>query len=100
MKYLLVLQLPEVMLSYEDILELENKLISELKGLALVDGHDFGVGEINFFIMTNEAQTIFEKIKPLFMGESMKQLKAAFREVDGEDYQIIYPPNLKTFSVS
>lgn len=88
------------MFTYDEMIELENILIGELKGLATVDGHDIGVGEINYFILTDEVNVVFDKIKLLLKDEVKKLLKAAYRKVHGDKYHIIYPPDLDTFSIT
>ena len=47
-EYQLVLQWPAVSLrDYDELIELESRIISEIGTLAEVDGHDMGVGEMN-----------------------------------------------------
>jgi hypothetical protein len=100
MKYMLVLQFPEETFTYDELVELENKFISELKDLAIIDGHDIGAGEANIFILTNDTKDIFKKIKLLLERKALDVLKAAYREIKKEKYEIIYPTNLKKFTVS
>ena len=65
-EYQLVLQWPAVSLrDYDELIELESRIISEIGTLAEVDGHDMGVGEMNIFIHTDHPKLAFEKIKSL-----------------------------------
>jgi len=54
MKCQLVLQFTAASMEDFDRLVLEDSLIQELEGLATVDGHDFGMGEFNIFILTDD----------------------------------------------
>ena len=100
MKYILVLQLPEDTFTYDELIEQENIFISGLKGFATIDGHDVGVGEINYFVHTDNVKVAFEKIQPLLKDKAKSVLKAAYRTIKGEKYHIIYPPNLTSFCIS
>jgi hypothetical protein len=99
-KYQLVMQVPEASLGYDDLVQLEDLLINELDDEADVDGHDVGCGEINFFILTNEPTSCFEKAKGLLSGKIMAEMRAAYREVGGEDYVVLWPPSLREFRVA
>jgi len=62
----LVLQLPaNSVKDYDTFIELENNIAAGLKNLGEVDGHDFGVGEMNIFVRTDCPKLAFEKIKSL-----------------------------------
>ena len=100
MKYMLILQFPESAFLYDEIEVFEDSLIDELSGVGEVDGHDIGVGELNFFILTNDAKLAFKKIENLLKGEVKTNLRAAYRDVDGDEYVSIYPPGFKGFSIS
>ena len=39
---------------FDQLVILEDKLIEELGSVATVDGHDFGSGEFNIFVLTDE----------------------------------------------
>ena len=55
MRYQLVLQFePNTMDDFDQLVILEGKLIEELGSVATVDGHDFGSGEFNIFVLTDE----------------------------------------------
>ncbi|HEY6872266.1 MAG TPA: hypothetical protein VI298_05995 [Geobacteraceae bacterium] len=100
MKYQLIIQFPETVLSYDDLIELEDLIIAALnENLADVDGHDMGAGEANIFILTNEPVKVFEEVKKLLSMQLVREVKAAYREIAGEEYFIIWPDSLKYFRV-
>jgi hypothetical protein len=60
MEYLLVLQFPASSIKdYDVMVEFENAIIRTLDGFGKVDGHDFGLGEMNIFILTDEPKLAF-----------------------------------------
>jgi hypothetical protein len=93
MKYQLVLQFPgDSPDSYDELIGLENILIKELSDTADVDGHDFGSGEMNIFIYTDEPKPTFEKIKQILANQkSFLGLMAAYRQMTEENYTVIWP---------
>jgi hypothetical protein len=93
MKYLLVLQFPaDSIADYDELIEIEDLLISELAGSAKVDGHDSGSGEMNIFILTGDPSETFEAIKPhLAKRKSFKNLVAAYRETKDEEFTTLWP---------
>jgi hypothetical protein len=66
----------------------------------MVDGHDMGSGEINIFIFTNTPGETFRRIRPL-LGEHgpRAEYRAAYREVRGDSYTILWPEDLTEFEV-
>jgi hypothetical protein len=98
MKYQLALQFPaEAITDYDDLIALEDVLMEELGGLADVDEHDCGSGEMNIFIFADEPKIVFEKIKPVLATRKIfAEVVAAYRETDGEDYTILWPPGYNT----
>jgi hypothetical protein len=93
MKYQLALQFPASALTdYDELIIIEEALITELGDAADVDGHDCGSGEMNIFIFTNEPEKVLEKIKPvLAKREKLEKLVAAYRETNGEGYTTLWP---------
>jgi len=102
MQYQLVLQWPASALrGYDEVLQVEDALIEGLGELALVDGHDSGSGEINIFMLTDEPTKTFALAKPVL--ERLKVvigLRAAFRDLSSDDYVVIWPSGLSSFSVA
>lgn len=97
MKYQLVIQFPEELFKeMDEIAELEDRLDDSLID-AEVDGHDFGSGECNFFIHTNNHVNTFETIKHILKERNFnfEYVKIAFRELGSDQYIAIWPVNLK-----
>ena len=99
MKHQLVLQFPETIMSYEEMVELEESLIPALRDKASVDGHDVGAGEVNLFVLTDDPKGVFKTIMGLLDKEMENNLKAAYRETGSERYVILWPKNLKQFKI-
>src|ERR1700722_3122096 len=69
MKYQVVVQWPaNSMDNYDQTVEIENLLIQRLSPRNKIDGHDFGSGEANIFVHTDEPQKAFEEIKGILTG--------------------------------
>lgn len=78
----------------------EQTLLGGLGRSAVVDGHDFGSGEFNVFILTDDPTGAFERIRKVSTDEcGQEQMRVAYREVGGETYSILWPPDLKKFLV-
>src|SRR4029077_19747272 len=101
MKYQLVLQWPfSSNADYDRLISLEEKIQDGLGELGIVDGHDYGSGEMNIFIHTNEPEVVFAKVKSMLdLGNEADKLKAGYRDFDEEYYVAIYPQGLGHFSV-
>jgi hypothetical protein len=55
MRYQLVLQFAaDSLVDFDRLVALEDRLIEELGQLAMVDGHDFGLGQFNIFVLTDD----------------------------------------------
>jgi len=95
MKYQLVLQLPAQSVDdFDSLIAIEDQLIDKLGKEHDVDGHDFGSGTMNIFIITNQPIKAFEISKPVFQRKRLLgQLKAAYRKQNGEDYTVLWPVN-------
>ena len=101
MKYLLVLQFPETeKLGFDQLVRLEDLLYENLT-TAEVDGHDIGSGQMNIFLFTNDPNSTFKDIKNLLMteGEIFQYMKAAYRDVEQEEYILLWPKDLDEFNI-
>jgi hypothetical protein len=101
-KYQLVLQFEAQSLEdYDRLVAFENQLIDQLDTLANVDGHDFGQGEFNIFILTDDPQVTFEKASQFLKTQNVpNSMRSAYREMAGDDYVVLWPQNLTEFSVT
>jgi len=71
-----------------------------LEGIGVVDGHDFGWGTFNIFVLTNEPTAAFTQAYQLILDEGISnELRSAYREESGQDYVILWPSGLTEFSV-
>ena len=102
MRYQLILQLPgSSKKDYDEMLEFEEELIEILGDVGSVDGHDAGSGEMNIFVHTNDPSGAFERVKRSQRGQNcIRRLRVAFREIGRDEYTILYPKELSTFSVT
>ena len=101
MRYQLVLQFAaESSADYDRLVALEDRLIEELGEAATVDGHDFGLGKFNIFIFADDPSTIFEKAHGIVVAEGVANvLHSAYREMDGENFTVLWPSSLTGFNV-
>ncbi|MFA5375780.1 MAG: ABC transporter [Dehalococcoidia bacterium] len=93
MEYQLVIQFPaEKIEDFESLVKFEDSLIKIIGTSAEVDGHDFGSGEANIFIITPNPASTFALIKKKLASNGMlKQCLVAHRELQGEKYSVIWP---------
>jgi hypothetical protein len=64
MKYQLVLQFQaESVQEFDELAVLEDLLVENLPSHSVVDGHDFGSGELNIFILTDQPKESFQPLK-------------------------------------
>jgi hypothetical protein len=96
------LQLPAFSINdYDTMIELEDRIINGLGDLGHVNGHDAGSGEMNIFVSTDHPALAFDRIKLLLgTGDFMPQLKAAYREVGREEFNVLHPADLNHFSIA
>ena len=80
---------------FDRLVALEDTLIGELDDLATVDGHDFGLGEFNIFILTDDPAESFDKAHRVLADQGVPNaMHSAYRQLDGEDYVILWPSSL------
>jgi hypothetical protein len=98
MKYQLVLQFRgDTLADYDAMVALEDRLIEDLGHPAKVDGHDCGSGETNIFIFTSDPSATFWRIQHTLQREGRLQaVTAAYREVTGNRYTVLWPEELKS----
>jgi hypothetical protein len=101
MKYQLVVQFQASSLDeFDRLITLEETLRGALEGFAEIDGHDFGSGQFNIFVHTDEPKGTFEKIREaVIKPQPEHQMRAAYRDFDEEEYTILWPPNLSEFKI-
>lgn len=102
MRYQLVLQFPaDSLANFDELVDLEATLEEGLSGIAKADGHDFGAGEFNIFILTDDPVGAFRLVEAIIgVRRPIQELKAAYRELEQEKFTILSPPDLERFEVS
>jgi hypothetical protein len=96
--YQLVLQWPSAAVSLDHLIEIEDAVIDGLGDD--VDGHDYGSGTANIFILTEDPRRDFRGAKDILERQSALQgLRAAFRRLDQDDFVVLWPPDLIEFKV-
>jgi hypothetical protein len=81
------------------MIEIENTIGNGLGKGAFLDGHDFGSGAGNIFIYVNDPAPILERTMQLWDDRARANLRAAYREIKGEKYTILWPHTLKEFEL-
>jgi hypothetical protein len=102
MRYQLVVQVkPATSEDFGRLVNWEDALAEHLASSADVDGHDLGAGEFNIFIFSENPSATFRTIQAV-PQTSLLQLSivAAYRPIDGEEYVVLWPPDLKGFSIA
>lgn len=85
---------------FDFLVEIEDLLIESLSNLHEVDGHDIGSGEGNVFILTNNPLMAFDEVKMALKDSPLwSDLKVAYRGLQENEYRILYPEGLTTFSI-
>lgn len=102
MKFQLVLQFAAAEKSvFDELVALEEVLVEELPPTCEVDGHDFGSGEFNIFILTDKPKETFDAALTVVNKSAFwDELKAAYREQGKDDYVILWPAHLERFRVA
>lgn len=100
-RYILVLQWPgESEADFEALMSMEVEVDAALGRYAVVDGHDFGSGEMNIFVETDRpVEALAAAANALCTGPRWGDLRAAYREAQGGTYEILWPQSLRKFSV-
>jgi hypothetical protein len=102
MRFQLVLQFSaEEMRGFDELVALEDDLIQSLSPTSEVDGHDFGSGEFNIFVLTDQPRETFDAARKLIKKSPYQwELRAAYRERGEDKYTILWPENLEEFRVA
>lgn len=102
MRYQLVLQLQaESVYDFDELAPLEDLLVRNLPSHSVVDGYDFGSGEFNIFILTDQPEESFHAAETIIqIYRPIQALRAAYREPGQDDFVILWPPNLQEFTVA
>lgn len=93
MRYQVIFQFPETFFaSPSEVLEFEEKLAVSMPKTCVVDGYDVGSGTVNFFVFTDSPLAAFGHFrKYLGTNKVEKNLRASYREAEGDDYINMWP---------
>jgi hypothetical protein len=102
MKYQLVLQwTTSAARDFDAIIAIEELLDAKLSRPGEVDGHDFGSGEANIFLVTDRPEEVFREVRGILTPSgAFDDVRVAFRDVDGEEYTVLWPEGLSEFDVT
>ena len=85
---------------FDEMIELEGRLIYGLGDEHVVDGHDVGSGEINIFVHTNDPILACDEVMGLLDDGQRSMARIAFRSMDSDEYAVLWPLNLDHFSIA
>jgi hypothetical protein len=100
-RYQLVLQWPASDIEdYDAMIALEDSLIDGLSSDCEVDGHDAGSGQLNIFLLTADPAKAFNEVERILKDRSAwADVRVAYRALEGTDYVILWPRDLREFEV-
>jgi hypothetical protein len=101
MRHILVLQWAvSSAADLEDLVRMEEELETSLGADAVVDGHDFGSGEMNIFIETDHPARAFADVEAI-LGHWPRWagVRAAHRETSGDAYTVLWPLEQADFTI-
>ena len=89
------------MSDFDQLIKLECELEDILCDVADVDGHDFGSGEANIFILTDTPKETFEKVRA-HLDESgvLSSMRIAYRKIESDEFKILWPEGVTEFKVT
>jgi hypothetical protein len=89
-RYILVLQWPgSSEADFDELINMEDRLTAAAGPQAVVDGHDFGSGQMNIFISTDQPSETFAAAEAALRDATRwKYVRAAYREAEGESYTL------------
>ncbi len=94
--YQLVLQFRAATVDFDDLVAIEDELLAAVEPSAEVDGHDFGSGEGNIFILTDDPAATLEIVLPVLRNLSRdRDATVAYRTLEGDEYTVIWPTDFK-----
>jgi hypothetical protein len=102
MKYQLVMQFDaNTAADFDKFVALEEAFIRQFGSIATVDGHDFGSGEFNIFVLTDRPREAFGVAQRVAIRFGvLDNMRAAYRELTADGYLVLWPPSLTEFTVA
>lgn len=85
---------------FDRLVAFETTLIEKLGNIATVDGHDFGLGKFNIFLLTDDPTSAFAEAREIAVSEAIpNDLRSAYRKINGEEYVAIWPSSPTGFGL-
>lgn len=102
MKYQIVIQWTASSIAdYDRMVEIESALIDSLSEGSEVDGHDAGSGQMNIFVHTDNVQHAFAEVNGILTAQAaLNGARVAYREIGKDEYTVLWPENLQSFTVT
>jgi hypothetical protein len=86
---------------FAELAPLEGLLVENLPSHSVVDGHDCGSGEFNIFILTDQPREGFDAAEnTIHHYRPLQSLRAAYRELGQNNFVILWPPDLREFTIA
>jgi len=100
MQFQLVIQFEAASIEdFDRLIQVEEELSARLSRVACVDGHDFGQGEFNGFVLTDhvkEAFLLVQEVLPIKMS-----YQAAYRDLQTDaDYIVLWSTTSEKFEIA
>ena len=86
------------MQDFDRLVALETTLIAKLGKIATVEGHDFGSGKFNIFLLTDHPDAAFAEAHQIALDDTIRNdLRSAYRNIDSDEYITIWPSSRTNF---
>jgi hypothetical protein len=72
----------------DEVAHLRDKVSAALGASGTVDRHDAGAGETDFLILTKTPLAAYDALEGFGDFDARPELRAAFRRIDNEDYEV------------
>ena len=88
-EFLLVLPVPgSSVRDRDEVMHLKERVSAALGGTGLVDRHDAGGGQTDFLIFTKTPLDAYDALQGFGEFDARPELRAAYRQIDNEDYEV------------
>ena len=100
-EFLLVLPVPGSSIRDRDeVMHLEERVCAALGETGRVDRHDSDGGETDFLILTKTPLEAYDLLRGIDEFDVRPQLRAAYRRLDNEDYEVFYQESSFRFHIA
>ncbi|HEV8537205.1 MAG TPA: hypothetical protein VGR87_15985 [Candidatus Limnocylindria bacterium] len=101
MEFLLVLPIPGSSIrGHEEVMHLEERVSAALGTTGKIDGYQSGPGETEFLILTQNPLEAYDVLRGLSDFDARPQLRAVYRQIDKQDYEVLYPEGSFRFHIA